>query len=44
MMARLLADLHLLTQAIILTFIAVGGWVFVDMMREAKNWEDDDER
>jgi hypothetical protein len=40
----MLDDLHILTQALLVAFIALGGWVFVDMMREAKNWEDDNEQ
>jgi hypothetical protein len=44
MITQLLTDLHLLTQAVLLASIALGGWVFVDMMREAKNWRDDDEQ
>jgi hypothetical protein len=33
--------LHDLTQALLIGFIMLGGWVFVDMMRDAKNWKDD---
>lgn len=35
--------LHILTEAFFVGIIIFGAWAFVDTMRKAKNWKDDEE-